>query len=104
MSSATICVRRSMDRRGARCVPMERRVESQEPKLQCSDSRLFARLPLHPCRAAFRKSLDLFLAGHGDITGVGGEEGAVGPAEAERFLRRAAVEQAVDKARGEAVA
>ena len=42
--------------------------------------------------------------GHGDVAGEGGQQGAVGPAEAEGFFGRSPGEQAVDQAGGEAVA
>ena len=59
---------------------------------------------LHPGRSALGQRLDLLEPGHGDVAGEGGQQCAVGPAEAERFLRGSPRDQAVDQAGGEAVA
>src|SRR5262249_9587601 len=62
------------------------------------------RSALDPRRATLGERLDFREPGHGDVAGEGGDQGAVGPAEAEGLLGGPAGDQAVGESGGEAVA
>src|SRR5919205_1538907 len=61
-------------------------------------------LSLYTCRAALGEGAHLLDGGHRRVAGEGRQQRAVRPAELERLLGRLAREQAVEEARGEAVA
>src|SRR5664279_1383276 len=62
------------------------------------------RSALNPGRAALGEGPDLGQAGHGGVTGVRGQQCAVGPAQADCLLEGCSGQEAVEEARREAVA
>src|SRR5437660_10692540 len=83
-------------------LPTRRRRSSREPSP--SDLSSSSGLPLNPRRPALGERLHLLQRRHSGVARIGRQQRAVGPTELERFLRRFAAEQAVEEARGKAVA